>query len=109
MLALHDFVKLHLIKCIVIFAWHYLGLILLGLVISFYLGADQVLLRDPSDDNVVPVVEVLRRRLRMANLNHEHHKNGNSAVPDDVETAEEDGISYLSRYFIVTSKILESL
>lgn len=41
----------------------------------------QVLLRDPSDDNVIPVVEELRRRLPVVNDN-----------ANDGETGEEDGM-----------------
>jgi hypothetical protein len=39
----------------------------------------QVLLRDPTEENVVPVVEELRRRLPL------------SAVPNEVDAPEEHG------------------
>lgn len=45
-----------------------------------FLCCAQVLLRDPLDDNVIPVVEELRRRLAPS-----------SATQHDVEGAEEDG------------------
>lgn len=54
-----------------------------------------MLLRDPLDDNVVPVVADLRRRLRPVNSNREDNEVGKElAVQHDVETGEEDGISY---------------
>nr|KAJ0205241.1 hypothetical protein LSAT_V11C500253030 [Lactuca sativa] len=46
---------------------------------------EQVLLRDPSDDNVIPVVEELRRRLPVLNAHH-----GELNGQHDVETGEED-------------------
>ncbi|GKG44033.1 magnesium transporter MRS2-I-like protein, partial [Tanacetum coccineum] len=45
----------------------------------------QVLLRDPSDDNVIPVVEELRRILPVINANQ-----GELGGQNDVETDEED-------------------
>ncbi|KAL6519957.1 Magnesium transporter MRS2-I [Orobanche minor] len=48
-----------------------------------------VLLRDPLDDNVIPIVEDLRRRLSV-NVNQEDNKDGHLAVHNDIETAEED-------------------
>ncbi|KAL8265662.1 hypothetical protein R6Q59_003006 [Mikania micrantha] len=47
--------------------------------------AEEVLLRDPSDDNVIPVVEELRRRLPVVNANH-----AELGGQHDVETGEED-------------------
>ncbi|XP_076958904.1 magnesium transporter MRS2-I-like isoform X2 [Bidens hawaiensis] len=47
--------------------------------IKAIITAEEVLLRDPSDDNVIPVVEELRRRLPVVNDN-----------ANDVETGEED-------------------
>ncbi|KAJ9536999.1 hypothetical protein OSB04_029732 [Centaurea solstitialis] len=38
--------------------------------IKAIITAEEVLLRDPSDDNVIPVVEELRRRLPVASPNH---------------------------------------
>nr|XP_043607127.1 magnesium transporter MRS2-I-like [Erigeron canadensis] len=38
--------------------------------IKAIITAEEVLLRDPSDDNVIPVVEELRRRLPVTNSNH---------------------------------------
>lgn len=46
-----------------------------------------MLLRDPSDDNVIPVVEELRRRLPVLNAHH-----GELNGQHDVETGEEDGM-----------------
>lgn len=52
----------------------------------------QVLLRDPHDDNVVPVVEDLRRRLRPVNGNREVNGDGKEmSLQNDVDTGEEDG------------------
>nr|GFA38791.1 magnesium transporter MRS2-I-like [Tanacetum cinerariifolium] len=47
--------------------------------------AEEVLVRDPSDDNVIPVVEELRRRLPVINANQ-----GELGGQNDVETGEED-------------------
>ncbi|PWA74939.1 magnesium transporter MRS2-I [Artemisia annua] len=46
---------------------------------------NDVLLRDPSDDNVIPVVEELRRRLPVINANQ-----GELGGQSDVETGDED-------------------
>lgn len=51
-----------------------------------------MLLRDPLDDNVVPIVEDLRRRLKPVNGNREVNGDGKEVVQHDVETGEEDGI-----------------
>ncbi|KAL0388489.1 UNVERIFIED_CONTAM: Magnesium transporter MRS2-2 [Sesamum radiatum] len=58
--------------------------------IKAIITADEVLLRDPSDDIVVPIVEDLRRRLKSVNVNREDNGDGNLAVHNDVETADED-------------------
>ncbi|KAL6548342.1 Magnesium transporter MRS2-I [Orobanche gracilis] len=58
--------------------------------IKAIITADEVLLRDPLDDNVIPIVEDLRRRLKCVNMNQEDNKDGHLAVHNDVETAEED-------------------
>ncbi|EPS65976.1 hypothetical protein M569_08801 [Genlisea aurea] len=52
--------------------------------------ADEVLLRDPFDDNVVPVVEDLRRRLKPHYVNREENADANSALQNDIDAAEED-------------------
>lgn len=62
-------------------------------VFDFDFAIGQVLLRDPSDDNVVPIVEELRRRLKPGSLNREETRDGNLTVHNDVEATEEDGIS----------------
>ncbi|KAI3790783.1 hypothetical protein L2E82_04084 [Cichorium intybus] len=51
--------------------------------IKAIITAEEVLLRDPSDDNVIPVVEELRRRLPVLNANHGEGQH-------DLETNEED-------------------
>ncbi|KAI3523899.1 hypothetical protein L1887_02393 [Cichorium endivia] len=51
--------------------------------IKAIITAEEVLLRDPSDDNVIPVVEELRRRLPVINANHGEGQH-------DLETNEED-------------------
>ncbi|KVI03292.1 Magnesium transporter MRS2/LPE10 [Cynara cardunculus var. scolymus] len=53
--------------------------------IKVIITAEEVLLRDPSDDNVIPVVEELRRRLPVAKANH-----GELDGQHDVEADEED-------------------
>ncbi|KAK4482826.1 hypothetical protein RD792_009996 [Penstemon davidsonii] len=58
--------------------------------IKAIITADEVLLRDPLDDNVVPIVEDLRRRLKQVNVNRDENGDGNLLVQHDVETAEED-------------------
>lgn len=55
--------------------------------------AGQVLLRDPFDENVTPVVEELRRRLKPSIANQEDQGEGkDSTAQQDVDAAEEDGI-----------------
>lgn len=59
--------------------------------IKAIITSEEVLLRDPSDDNVTPVVEELRRRLKPVNANHEDQGEGkDSLVHHDLEAAEED-------------------
>ncbi|KAL3649066.1 Magnesium transporter MRS2-I [Castilleja foliolosa] len=58
--------------------------------IKAIITADEVLLRDPLDGNVIPIVEDLRRRLKYLNANREDNKDGNLTVQNDVETADED-------------------
>ncbi|XP_051126229.1 magnesium transporter MRS2-I-like [Andrographis paniculata] len=51
----------------------------------------QVLLRDPTDDAVAPVVEVLRGRLKATIVNHrEDIKDRDSGIANEAEVAEED-------------------
>ncbi|KAI3459457.1 hypothetical protein Pfo_016120 [Paulownia fortunei] len=59
--------------------------------IKAIITAEEVLLRDPLDDNVVPIVEDLRRRLKPVNGNREVNGDGKElAVQHDVDTGEED-------------------
>ncbi|KAL0433537.1 UNVERIFIED_CONTAM: Magnesium transporter MRS2-2 [Sesamum latifolium] len=59
--------------------------------IKAIITSEEVLLRDPLDDNVVPIVEDLRRRLKPVNANREDNGDGKElAVHHDVETGEED-------------------
>ncbi|XP_051120855.1 magnesium transporter MRS2-I-like [Andrographis paniculata] len=63
--------------------------------IKAIITSEEVLLRDPSDDNVVPIVEDLRRRLKPAITNQEDNADGNTDGRDmpmqpDVENGEED-------------------
>jgi hypothetical protein len=53
-------------------------------------GWAQVLLRDPSDENVIPVVEELRRRLAPSGASHLDGKD-NLSGQHDGEGAEDDG------------------
>lgn len=67
------------------------GAIVLNLEhIKAIITADEVLLRDPTEENVIPIVEELRRRLRPANA-HQTQGDGreNSSGHHD-EAAEED-------------------
>ncbi|KAL3626372.1 Magnesium transporter MRS2-2 [Castilleja foliolosa] len=67
------------------------GAIVLNLEhIKAIITADEVLLRDPLDENVIPIVEDLRRRLKCVNVNREDNKDGNLTPHNDVETPEED-------------------
>lgn len=65
------------------------GAIVLNLEhIKAIITAEEVLLRDPLEENVIPIVEELRRRLPpSANGKHEH---GEGGVQHDGEGAEED-------------------
>uniref|UniRef100_A0A6V7QSU3 Magnesium transporter n=1 Tax=Ananas comosus var. bracteatus TaxID=296719 RepID=A0A6V7QSU3_ANACO len=56
--------------------------------IKAIITADEVLLRDPTDDNVIPIVEELRRRLPPAS--GAHQAQGEGKEQHDVEAAEED-------------------
>lgn len=56
-----------------------------------------MLLRDPTDEMVIPIVEELCRRLPPANIFRQAQGDGKeqSSGQNDVELGEEDGISYL--------------
>ncbi|XP_072984842.1 magnesium transporter MRS2-I-like isoform X1 [Typha latifolia] len=60
--------------------------------IKAIITAEEVLLRDPTDDNVVPIVEELRRRLPSANVAQQMRDDGmeNLSGQHDVEATEED-------------------
>ncbi|KAL1808505.1 hypothetical protein DCAR_0727975 [Daucus carota subsp. sativus] len=59
--------------------------------IKAIITAEEVLLRDPSDDNVIPVVEELRRRLPLLNNTREDHGEGKElGGQNDGEAGEED-------------------
>lgn len=59
--------------------------------IKAIITSEEVLLRNPSDDNVVPVVEDLRRQLKPAIVNHEDNADSKDlAMQPDVENGEED-------------------
>lgn len=59
--------------------------------IKAIITSEEVLLRDPSDENVTPVVEELRRRLKPMNANLEDQREEkDSNVQHDIETTEED-------------------
>ncbi|KAG6511519.1 hypothetical protein ZIOFF_029587 [Zingiber officinale] len=70
------------------------GAIVLNLEhIKAIITADEVFLRDPSEDNVVPIVEELRRRLQSQNINQAHGEGKESTVcQHDLEAIEEDGM-----------------
>ncbi|KAK4361660.1 hypothetical protein RND71_020612 [Anisodus tanguticus] len=59
--------------------------------IKAIITSEEVLLRDPSDENVTPVVEELRRRLKPMNPNREDQREEKDLnVQHDIETTEED-------------------
>ncbi|KAH7843702.1 hypothetical protein Vadar_019755 [Vaccinium darrowii] len=59
--------------------------------IKAIITAEEVLLRDPSDDNVIPVVEELRRRLPLSNAIREGQADGKEmGGQHDIDTGEED-------------------
>lgn len=59
--------------------------------IKAIITAEEVLLRDPLDDNVIPVVEELRRRLPILNNTREDHGDGKElGGQNDGEAGEED-------------------
>lgn len=60
--------------------------------IKAIITADEVLLRDPSDENVVPVIEELQRRLPQVNAIRETQRDGAEYAGghNDVDAGEED-------------------
>ncbi|RZC54589.1 hypothetical protein C5167_013435 [Papaver somniferum] len=60
--------------------------------IKAIITAEEVLLRDPTDDNVIPIVEELKRRLPPANAFRQGPGDGNEQFngQNDVEAGEED-------------------
>ncbi|GAB4843257.1 Magnesium transporter MRS2-2 [Ancistrocladus abbreviatus] len=58
--------------------------------IKAIITADEVLLRDPLDENVIPVVAELQRRLPSANVTHQGQGNGRELGGQDVDAGEED-------------------
>ncbi|KAK9097696.1 hypothetical protein Syun_024741 [Stephania yunnanensis] len=60
--------------------------------IKAIITADEVLLRDPMDDNVIPIVEELRRRLPPASTAHQSQGEGKEQQSghNEVEANEED-------------------
>jgi hypothetical protein len=62
----------------------------------FLLNMEQVLLRDPLDEDVIPVVEELQRRLPPANVFRQSQGDGKDHTGGqlDVEAGEEDGMPH---------------
>uniref|UniRef100_A0A7C9D333 Magnesium transporter n=1 Tax=Opuntia streptacantha TaxID=393608 RepID=A0A7C9D333_OPUST len=58
--------------------------------IKAIITADEVLLRDPLDENVIPVVEELQRRLQPGNVVRQAQADGKELGGNEVEAAEED-------------------
>ena len=56
----------------------------------------QVLLRDQLDDNVIPVVEELRRRLKSISTAHEGQGDEDSPLQEGEEMGDEDGKHYIT-------------
>lgn len=70
-------------------------------MISSKFSIGQVLLRDPSDDNVTPVVEELKRRLKPMNANREDQREEkDSNVQHDIEATDEDGFPLIILNFL---------
>lgn len=64
------------------------------------LFVDQVLLRDPMDDNVIPMVEELRRRLPLASTSFQGQEEEDLGAQNDAEASEENGnYNYLFGFF----------
>ncbi|ONK61010.1 uncharacterized protein A4U43_C08F25160 [Asparagus officinalis] len=78
--------------------------------IKAIITADEVLLRDYYEDNVISIVEELRRRLPPANTFKQEHGAGkeNSSGQHDVEGAEEDGECFLL-LFVYTFEVVIAL
>ncbi|XP_075477295.1 magnesium transporter MRS2-I-like isoform X1 [Primulina tabacum] len=71
--------------------------------IKAIITAEEVLLRDPLDENVVPIVEDLRRRLKSLYTIRDGNGDGNNlTVHHDVETGEEDDSPFEFRALEVT-------
>nr|XP_029119502.1 magnesium transporter MRS2-I isoform X2 [Elaeis guineensis] len=60
--------------------------------IKAIITAEEVLLRDPMDENVIPIVEELRRRLPPANV-HQMHGDGRENLSGPHEEAAEEDVS----------------
>ncbi|CDO99157.1 unnamed protein product [Coffea canephora] len=59
--------------------------------IKAIITAEEILLRDPLDDKVAPIVEELRRRLKPVNADDGDNISGRESVPlHDLDTGEED-------------------
>ncbi|RDX98382.1 Magnesium transporter MRS2-2, partial [Mucuna pruriens] len=62
--------------------------------IKAIITAEEILLRDPTDENVIPVVEELQRRLPRLSSSHQHQQQGDGKEylggQNDAEAAEED-------------------
>ncbi|XP_058086394.1 magnesium transporter MRS2-I-like [Magnolia sinica] len=61
--------------------------------IKAIITAEEVLLQDPTDDNVIPIVKELRRRLAPANIIRQGEGDGKEhpSLQNDAEAGEEDG------------------
>ncbi|XP_024197312.1 magnesium transporter MRS2-I isoform X1 [Rosa chinensis] len=71
--------------------------------IKAIITAEEVLLRDPLDENVIPIVEELQRRLPPVNSNRENQTDG-SEFP--VDAAEEDESSFEFRALEVALEVI---
>ncbi|XP_057540286.1 magnesium transporter MRS2-I-like [Amaranthus tricolor] len=58
--------------------------------IKAIITADEVLLREPSEENVIPVIQELERRLCPGSAAHRVHSDGKDSGGHDVEAIEED-------------------
>ncbi|TXG63763.1 hypothetical protein EZV62_010757 [Acer yangbiense] len=70
--------------------------------IKAIITAEEVLLRDPMDDNVIPIVEQLQRRLAPDNLiteGQEEDEEEHSRVRNDVDNGEQNGKCHIYIFF----------
>lgn len=66
------------------------------------------MLRDPSDDNVIPVVEDLRRRLKQVSDNRDANGDGKELPSQQDETGDEDGMCRCSFFLFGNCSLVDA-